>query len=106
MAKIGYIMLNEGKWKDHQIISQDWIDQSTVERNLQYGYLWWFFPVRKDNIWHKSIVAAGAGGQRIYSIPDLQTVVAITAGYYDSPLGGQYAHEIIQDYIVPSMISK
>lgn len=104
MAKIGFMILNGGKWRGQQIVSQSWIDESTMEINADYGYLWWLFPVQWNSTNMKAIVAAGAGGQRIYSIPDLDIVVVFTAGYYDSTLGGQYTHEIVQDYIVPSIM--
>lgn len=105
MAKIGFMILNGGQWQGQQIVSQSWIDESTMELNPDYGYLWWLFPVQWNHTNMESIVAAGAGGQRIYSIHDLDMVVVFTAGYYDSTLGGQYTHEIVQDYIVPSVLS-
>ena len=39
-----------------------------------YGYLWW--------------LAASAGGQRLYAVPEFTLVVAVTAGAYGSSQGG------------------
>lgn len=108
MAKIGYLILNNGKWQDQQIISPSWIAESTLERNANYGYLWWKFDIKNDNSWIKSTVAAGFGGQRIYIIPELDMVVVFAAGYYDAgeeELGGSHTHEIIEKYIVPSIMN-
>ena len=88
MAKIGFMILNGGQWQGQQIVSQSWINESTMEYNADYGYLWWLFTVQVNYTNMECIVAAGAGGQRIYSIPDLDMVVVFTAGYYDSTLGG------------------
>jgi CubicO group peptidase (beta-lactamase class C family) len=47
MANIGRL-LNNGIWNGRQIVSADWIAESTREQsrckewgNLAYGYLWW-----------------------------------------------------------------
>ena len=47
MAKIGQLYLDGGKWDGKQIVSAQWIAESTREHsrweelNLPYGYLWW-----------------------------------------------------------------
>ncbi len=44
MARFGYLILNEGKWENDQIIPQDfWHDMTnrSQEINKAYGYLWW-----------------------------------------------------------------
>jgi len=48
MAKIGYLMLKDGKWNDKQIVSPNWVKESTkahVEGDILlgpgYGYQWW-----------------------------------------------------------------
>lgn len=46
MAKIGQLYLNDGIWEGKQIVSAEWINESTKEHsrwkkhNLPYGYLW------------------------------------------------------------------
>ena len=43
MARFGLLFLNKGKWMDHQIISEEWI-QMAIEPstpNVNYGYMWW-----------------------------------------------------------------
>jgi CubicO group peptidase (beta-lactamase class C family) len=38
-ARLGLLMLNKGKWKNRQIISVKWIEQSTApSQNLNPGY--------------------------------------------------------------------
>jgi CubicO group peptidase (beta-lactamase class C family) len=89
MAKIGYLVLNKGRWENRQIVSEEWIRQSTTavtttgnfwNRSEQYGYLWWLFPLDpanpQTNEW--IITASGAGGQWIFIVPKYDLVVAIT----------------------------
>ena len=42
-ARFGYLFLRQGRWKNKQIISEDWIRKATTPGALgpDYGYLWW-----------------------------------------------------------------
>jgi CubicO group peptidase (beta-lactamase class C family) len=47
MARMGYLFLENGKWKDKQIISEKWVSEATrkqIDVNQEsddYGYQWW-----------------------------------------------------------------
>ncbi|WP_431128999.1 serine hydrolase domain-containing protein [Flagellimonas flava] len=43
MARFGLVFQNQGKWKNEQLISQDWIKMATRPSvpNVNYGYMWW-----------------------------------------------------------------
>ncbi len=77
MAKIGQLYLNGGIWEDRQIISAEWIAESTAEhsrwkkRNLPYGYLWW---VTEDGY-----AAMGDGGNVIYANTKKKLAVSMAA---------------------------
>jgi CubicO group peptidase (beta-lactamase class C family) len=92
MARIGYLMLRNGRWGTRQVIPSDWVEQSTrvvtpadeVARTspfiagLGYGYLWWRFdgePFRSTPL-HGGYTASGAFGQYITIIPTLDVVIA------------------------------
>jgi hypothetical protein len=44
MARFGYLMLRNGKWKDRQIVSPKWIEMARTPgpANAGYGYMNWF----------------------------------------------------------------
>jgi len=71
-AKIGLLMSNEGKYKNKQIISESWINQSVTpsEKAPYYGYLWWLDYGSED----KNYAATGDGGQLTIVFPDLNLV--------------------------------
>jgi len=111
MLKFGQLFLNKGKWKGKQIISENWVEESfkkhvqlqDVRDKNKYGYLWWHDTYIINGKAIKSIEARGAGGQFIFIIPELESVVVITAGNYRNRKGNQ-SREILRDYILPAMI--
>src|SRR5436190_625914 len=78
MARIGYLMLRNGKWKQRQIIPANWIKTSTsivtsnqeaVQNktayfNFGYGYLWWIWDKPVNTGYYEGAYSAmGAYGQ-------------------------------------------
>ncbi|SCB47105.1 CubicO group peptidase, beta-lactamase class C family [Bradyrhizobium shewense] len=87
MAKIGQLVLAGGRWNGRQIVSKAWIEASTAEKikandAQSYGYLWWRGQTRLNDRKISWIGALGRGGQSIRIVPELDLVVAVTAGYY------------------------
>ena len=92
MAKIGQLYLQQGVWKGKQIVSAQWVQESTaksVELSTEYspafqatgyGYLWW--RGRFTNADTETIYAAGMGGQYIFIMPKIETVVVLTGSNY------------------------
>jgi CubicO group peptidase (beta-lactamase class C family) len=87
MAKIGQLVLAGGCWNDRQIVSKAWVETSTAPKlmatdNQLYGYLWWLGRSSVDGRGVHWVGALGRGGQSIRIVPELDLVVAVTAGYY------------------------
>lgn len=90
MLKFGALYLNQGKWKTKRILSKKWVENSFKNyRNLEnvpdkngYGYLWWHNTYQGNGKTIETVEARGAGGQYIFVIPCLKTVVVITSGNY------------------------
>lgn len=100
MAKFGMLHLNEGMWKQKQIIPKAWIKDSIVMHegendfmNAKYGYLWW---LQDDEVF--ACVARGDGGNMICCIPEFDLVVAVASTISAQPFDGW---EIIKQYILP-----
>jgi len=108
MLKFGELYLNKGKWKSKHILSKRWVENSFKNyRNLEnvpdkngYGYLWWHntYQVNGKNI--EAIEARGAGGQYIFVIPCLKSVIVITSGNYRNGKT-QQPEVIFEKYILP-----
>lgn len=80
MIKIGQLYLNLGKWNNKQIVSSQWISESTKEHSkwneLSYGYLWWIIDSEE-----KTYAAIGDGGNIIYVNTVKNVVIAITSHF-------------------------
>jgi CubicO group peptidase (beta-lactamase class C family)/Flp pilus assembly protein TadD len=91
MARMGYLMLRHGRWRDRQLIPREWVKRITSvvtprqqlnpawqrEEPFGYGYLWW--------VWDKPFAAGafegaytawGMHGQAIAVLPKLDMVIA------------------------------
>ena len=69
-ARFGLLFLNNGKWKNQQLIDPDWVKQIQVPSaaNANYGYMWWLNN-KGDRHWEgvseAVFYAAGFGGNFI-----------------------------------------
>ncbi|MEP7350300.1 MAG: serine hydrolase [Sphingorhabdus sp.] len=77
-ARIGQMMLHKGRVGDRQIISADWVKESTVPTGPEpvtpdddqgYQYQWWTL------VDSNAYMAVGLQGQFIYVDPDTRTVI-------------------------------
>jgi len=89
MARIGYLMLRNGKWKDTQVIPEKWVKKTTdvvstyeevhSKDRFSYGYMWWLWDEKGEAYkpqYKGAYTAWGAMGQYITVIPELDMVIA------------------------------
>jgi CubicO group peptidase (beta-lactamase class C family) len=97
MAKLGQLYLNQGMWMGKQIISSEWIEDSTKEHSkwgkLAYGYLWWIID-DKEHIY----AALGDGGNVIYVNTKKEMVICIASLFMPR---AKDRIELIKEYIEP-----
>lgn len=79
MARFGFLMLREGRWRTSQIIPADWVERSLLPHSdaggtWDYGYMWW---IGKPEAWngHQVYAALGGSGQAIFVVKDMDVVV-------------------------------
>jgi len=86
-ARLGQLVLNQGQWQGRQIISKNWIKESTSpdfskeyvlnlydRKGLYYRYLWWGMVTDKAY----APIADGRYGQFIFIHPELDLVIVRT----------------------------
>ena len=108
MGKFGLLILHKGLWGNQQIVSEQWINESTTKKvflkGFDYGYLWWLRTITIKGQTMPLISAEGNGGQFIFILPTLNMVMVSTGGNIDSPLSGQ-GFSILYDFIIPAALN-
>lgn len=90
LAKIGSLMLNQGKWRGNQIVPREWIDMS-AERQIAsvpffpddafgYGFMWYVGEIAD----HKVVSAIGNGEQLLFILPEDNLAITMLAGNYNN----------------------
>jgi CubicO group peptidase (beta-lactamase class C family) len=91
LARVGQLILNRGQWEGRQVVPVEWLDKSfqpyvACDEFRRYGYFWYVGDLQYGNPPYRPIAhwigAFGYGGQRLFVLPELDLVVAITAGNY------------------------
>lgn len=95
MARIGQLFLQNGTWKGKQIIDPEWVKAATSSHiktggpgTSDYGY-GWRIPQDGGPI---TFEAGGRGGQQISVLKNLNTVIVLTGGGYNS---GEIVKQVI-----------
>ena len=107
MAKLGQLMLDDGKWDGRQIVSAEWVRELALPRlSSSYGYQWWTgLSVVGEQVIER-VEAKGLGGQRIFIVPTADLVVVVTAGLYVNrgiDNQGEITNGILDDHVLPSV---
>ena len=71
MARLGYLFLRMGRWKERQIVSEKWIQLARTPgaANPQYGYMNWYLNTGRKSLPaapESSVTFRGAGQNVIY----------------------------------------
>ncbi len=106
-AKLGTLLVNEGKWKNKQLIELDYIQELSIEAfDLStnnpfadtYGMFWYKSRRTFGNKTVNYLFASGNGGNHLVVIPEEEMVIALTSSAY----GQRYAHR--RSYTILSKI--
>lgn len=108
MARIGELVLAEGRWQGRPLVPADYLRAATTRRHpggaplgSAYGYLWWVGPARGPA--RPVAMANGYGGQWIYVEPALQAVAAVTARRTPQSAARGHALQLIRRALLPAV---
>ena len=108
MLAVGDLYRRGGTLDGREVVSPAWIRESTTPRTVsrysrrQYGYGWWIRGIAG----HPAYYAWGYGGQFIFVIPDLDSVIVATSS--PNPGDGRRQHRrdldvLIERHLVPAL---
>lgn len=109
MVRVGALIAAGGRHADRQIVSSSWLATSMVPRTTsawsgrEYGYGWWLRESAGIPTWY----AWGYGGQFIFILPSLRTVVVTTS--LAEPGSERHEHlqavyDVLDSLIVPAVV--
>ncbi|WP_213806308.1 serine hydrolase [Granulicella sp. dw_53] len=110
-AAIGQLMLNDGVVDGSRLLQHDWIVSSLASQVAigesdpyadSYGSMWY---TKAEQVAGREITihfASGNGGNKIYIVPSLHMVVAITSSAYNSRWGQRRSQEILLKILAAS----
>lgn len=110
-ARYGQLYLDNGMHNGKQILSQDWVQSSLSHQvaipntdNEYYGYLLWNKTYKVNGQSYEAYYASGNGGNKILIFKDLNAVIVLTATAYNQAYAHFQADEIIEKYLLPSIL--
>lgn len=106
--KLAQLYLNKGSWQGKEIISRDWVEKSTrpyasYMPNMEYGYLFWIGEFGPQDRKYTTYYMAGAGGNKIAVIPELDLAVVLSSTLFGQGGAHQQTEEILNAYIIPAV---
>lgn len=100
MAKLGKLYLDGGSWQGRQLVSQQWINESTSIQydrstgSADYGYQWWVRTFGDRG--YDAFFAQGHAGQYIFAVPELDLMVVFTSNHQgSSSMYWQFVNNIV-----------
>lgn len=99
MARFGYLTLRRGKWKDKQLLSDQWVTMALTPTPAQptYGFMNWFLNTDKKFLAsapEKSYTHVGNGTNIVYVDPDNDLVVV--ARWIDNGALNEFVGKVLE----------
>jgi CubicO group peptidase (beta-lactamase class C family)/pimeloyl-ACP methyl ester carboxylesterase len=110
LGKIGLLYLNQGRWKDKQILPTGYLAsiftgqistgiQTSKRPHIGYHYQFWIPTLVVDGEKITTLEASGNGGQKIIVDRKSNIVVVITAGNYNQRNLKKNSNDILPDFV-------
>lgn len=107
MARLGMLMLNQGRWNGQQIVPAAWVAQMTTPSGpaRDYGYYCWVNNIVKSE---REFSAMGYKGQFITVLPKQNAVIVMNSimstqgGLRDAKYLDLY-RQMVNDYVLPAL---
>ena len=113
LAKLGILYANNGRWGERQLVSQEWVNESTRPHSKglanykpsiygQYGYHWWVSSGQPPEVPHYYF-AFGYGGQYLAVAPE-HRLVAVVRKNLSGRNAAIHSRRLLHDYIFASIL--
>jgi CubicO group peptidase (beta-lactamase class C family) len=108
LAKLGLLMLSNGRWGQHQIIPANWMaEMLTVRRNIdgdqRYGFLYWQREYRSPCGPRAGWYMSGNGGNVVVHFPSQALVAVVTRRHYNQRGMHEQTVRLLQDHVLAAL---
>ena len=110
-AKFGQLYKNNGKWKNQQLVPEEWVEKSLSKLVTQpynessfYGYLFWNRIYTVNGKDYEVSFCTGYGGNKIFIFKDIPFVIVITAQAFGLPYAHAQVDTMMVEYILPAIL--
>lgn len=111
LARLGELVLADGRWQGRALVPADYLHQATTRRHAggapvftPYGYLWWISADRLARGQARAVVmASGYGGQWLYIDPQRQAAIAVTSRRTPESAARGQALALIRRSVLPAL---
>ncbi|MCC7246169.1 MAG: serine hydrolase [Saprospiraceae bacterium] len=110
LAKFGQLYQQQGKWENRQILPAAWVEksltkQAVISEDEAYSYLFWNKTYHESVRAYEAFYASGNGGNRIIIFKDQPIIIVITSTAFNTPYGHRQTDKIVEDYLLPAVLS-
>jgi CubicO group peptidase (beta-lactamase class C family) len=108
LAKIAWMLADDGRWKARRVVQKSWIDAAlAIHRkayaDTNYGYLFWQRNYATACGQISGWYMAGNGGNAIVVLRDIKTAVIVTRSNYNTRGMHQQTIALLEKYVLPSL---
>lgn len=108
LAKLGRLVLQDGKWEGKQIVPGAYLARAVAKHHatpmqLDYGYQFWRRDYKTACGVASASFMAGNGGNHVIMLKDLDTVIVIARVHYNSRGMHQQTMKLVEDTILPAL---
>lgn len=115
LAKLGRMVLDQGRWQGRQIVPAAWLARSLAPHvatggmfglGAEYGYQWWIGRSEVGGVAYEWQAGVGNGGQRLFLVPALDLAVVMTAGEYNRPAIARELRNLLEQVLAAAAPKK
>ena len=108
LAKVGWMIANDGRWEGREIIRKSWIDEAlTTHRasrpDQNYGYFIFEGQYKTACGPHQVWYMAGNGGSQIVILRDMRTAIVVTRQAYNIHGSSLQTQDLLERYALASL---
>ncbi len=117
LAKLARLVLQQGRWQDNTIVSNQWVEQMLATQvsyedqtapdfvlSHGYGYQLWTNTMQLFDETIQVFTAVGNGGQRVIWYPDKGIAVVVLAGLYNQPSMEWQPEMMVKQWLIPEVV--